>query len=183
MPPSKSRETLAALRKNGRGCGRCGRARGAGDGVELCREAELYRSSHAPKKRIGLFEGAGEVLNAEGVGVAGGFEGGSFVGAVGERDVTLALADVGAQVFEDLGQVGVGAGDGWSGERAGEVAVLAVRRAALRQVELPVGRGRYGLQLTLTRGRDDDGEGGLGVGVALAGSVGVEAGEAVAGDG
>ena len=94
-------------------------------------------------------EGAGEVLDAEGVGVAGGLEGGALVGAGAGAGGDFALAEVGMERAEDLGEVGVGAGDGGPGERAGEVAVLAVGGAALGEVELPVGGGRDGLEFAL----------------------------------
>ena len=81
-------------------------------------------------------------------------------------------ADVRVEPGEDLVEVGVDPGDRRPGQRAGEVAVLAVRRAALGEVDAPVGARRDRLQLALRRRADDDGQRRLGprVGRALVGA-------------
>ena len=139
---------------------------------ELGGEAELglVTGRERPSAEVldGCREGAGEVLDAEGVGVAGGLEGGALAGTVGGTGGDGALAEERGERGEDFVEVGVGAGDGWAGERAGEVTVLAMGGAALGEVELPVGRRWDGLELAAGRRRGDDGEAGLRLGVGAA---------------
>ena len=85
----------------------------------------------------------------------------------------MPAAHVRVEPGQDLVEVGVDPRDGRPGQRPGEIAVLAVRRAALGEVDTPVGAGRDRLQLALRRRADDDREGRLGAGVggALVGAA------------
>src|SRR4051794_41331259 len=106
-------------------------------------------------------EGAGEVLDAEGVRVAGRLEGRALVAAPGRATGDRTGAHVRVEAGEDLVEIGVDAGDRRTGEGPGEVAVLAVRRAALGEVETPVGRRRDRLEPAGGRGGGRDGGGGF----------------------
>jgi hypothetical protein len=82
------------------------------------------------------------------------------------RDATL--PDVPVEAAEDVVEVGVRPGDRRPAQRPGEVAVLAVRGAALGQIDPPVGAGRDRLQRQLRRWGHHDRQRPLGLGVGLA---------------
>ena len=103
-------------------------------------------------------ERAGHVLDAERVGVAGELERRALVTAGGGPAGDRALAGELGDRREHLVEVGEDAGHRRSGQRAGEVAVLAVGRAAAGQVDAPVRARRDGLRLAGARRRDDEGQ-------------------------
>ena len=160
----------------------CGRSSSGADGAELRRRPQLHGPGELvrPDVRDRRRQAAGEVLDAQRVGVAGGLERRALVPAGVGAGGDVPAAHVGVEPGQDLVEVGVDPRHGRPGQRAGEVAVLAVRRAALGEVDAPVGAGRDRLQLALRRRADDDREGRLGAGVggALVGAP--QAGDPVA---
>ncbi len=110
------------------------------DSVELCGPAELYRRIPLAEKANGRFQTARKMFDPERVGVAGGFERCTFSGSVARLGGHLALAGIRPKTFQYLRQIGVSTCDGRTAQRSRKITVLAVRRAALRDVELPVSR-------------------------------------------
>ena len=104
------------------------------DVVVLAHKAQL-RPGAGAKIAHGLGQAAGEVLNAQHVGVATGLEARRAAGLL-----------VSGGIGQQLGRVGKRFHHGRATERAGQIAVLAVRGAAFGQVQLPVGRRQRGLQ-------------------------------------
>ena len=111
------------------------------------------------------------MLDAQRIGVAGHLE-------TGFRTVRL---HVRAQVVEDRGQIGKHAHDGRPAEASRQITILAVRRATLGQMELPVRRRRDRLQPERPRrcGNDRQGRFAEAVGFALVRAA--HAGEPVGG--
>ena len=139
--------------------------------VELADPAQVralaFRARAEPADA--LRQAAGEVFDAQGIGVT--------------TDLVAGLgtfrADVAGEVVQDAGQVGENAHHGRAGEAAREVAVLAMRRAAFREVKLPVRRGRDRLKLERACRGVDDRQRGLAEAVGLAFVHPAHAGEAV----
>ena len=180
----------AALEPPGDGLGVDGEARAGAavvrrlhepvHGRELGGEAQLHVPAPGAEMRDGLRQRVGEVLERQRVGVARRLEGRALVCARLLARGDPALAHVGLQAREDLGQVGEEPRDGRPLERAREVAVLAVRRAPRGEVEAPVGRGRDGLG-PHRRGRGHgDGQRGLGAAVGVGLVLAPEPGDPVA---
>ncbi len=138
------------------------------DGVVLRGPAELDRRVPSAEEADRLRERAGDRLDRERVGVAGAFVGRALLRPRPALRGHAALAEPGRELPEDLVDIRVGAGDRRACERARKVAVLAMRRAALGQVEAPIGRGRDRLEAALRRARDRDRERRLGARVGLA---------------
>ncbi len=129
------------------------------DVAELGREAQADVGVPSPEKAHRLGEAAREMLDAERVGVAGRLEGRPLGGALGRGGCDAAAPDIVGQSAEDLVDIGIDARDRRPRERAGEVAILAMRRAAFGEVEAPIGRGRDRLEPSLGGRSHDHGQG------------------------
>ena len=100
----------------------------------------------------------GQMLDAERVGIAGDLERCAFVAAIARFRSHLARSQERRQTVQDLRQIGVHACDGRPAERSRKIAVLAMRRTSLGDVELPVGAWRNGLQLACAFGSNHHGQ-------------------------
>jgi hypothetical protein len=89
------------------------------------------------------------------------------------------MSGIVGEAFEDLGHIGIDPGDGRAAQRAREVAILAMSRAAFGKVEAPVGTRRYRLQAPLRGWRNNNGERRFGFDIGAAGIVTAESGQSV----
>jgi hypothetical protein len=81
------------------------------DRVELAGETQLHVRLPCAEMGDERGERAGEMLDAERIGVAGRLERRAFMGAVAGTRGDGAAADMGRQLGQDLGQVRIDAGD------------------------------------------------------------------------
>ena len=122
-----------------------------------------WRAGHGgrPTRAAEIADGGGQGPvrpRSRRVRIAGRLEGGALVAPGDGREVTPPWPTYPGRFAQDVGEVGIRAGDRRAGQRAREIAVLAVGRAALGEVDPPVGGGRNGLQCEFRRWRDDDGQ-------------------------
>jgi hypothetical protein len=103
----------------------------------------------------------------KGCDVAGSLGGRALTGPGGITRSDAPLTEQRRQLRQDLGQVGEGAHDRRPGERAREVAVLAMRRTARGEVAPSIDAGRNGLRPASQGHGDDQRQGQVGLGIAL----------------
>ena len=133
------------------------------NGSKLAGKAQLDVGVPGSKEPDRPRQAACEVFERNRIGVAGTFVGRAFGASRSRSRGHSALAEVCGQSAQDLIDIGVDARDRRPGERTGEVAVLAVCRASLRQVEAPISGRRYRLQAPPGLRGDDHGKGRLGL--------------------
>jgi hypothetical protein len=84
------------------------------------------------------------------------------------------------QNIQDFRQIGIDPRHGRTGQGAGEITILAMGRAPLREIDAPIRTGRDRLQTALAGRCHHDGERGLGIHIALPGILAGETCKAIA---